>query len=851
MMMVKKFLLSIILASILLFASAQLSSKNDDSPVKILIDKLDQLISDYPQEKVYFHLNKPAFVAGEDLWFKAYIVDATFHKFSLVSNNLYVELISAEGKIVSHKLYWIERGVANGDFFLNDSLPSGIYQIRAYTSWMRNFAEGFFFRTNFQILNLINTEANGKLNHSYFHRNDVDLQFFPEGGTFINNIKCHIAFKALDSTGHGIEVQGRIIDNLGKEVGQFASSHLGMGSFYLIPENGKTYHAELNFENQVKSYNLPLASNDGVVISVDNSNIGYINVALLNPDSLKQDVKDEYTIIGQLRGKVCFWAKIKKDKNSVKIPSYAVPTGILQLTVFDKSMLPVCERLVFVNHHQYCNINISSNKLKYGPREKVELAVNANGPNGNLMKADLSISVYSSNFNAFRNIDAGNILTNLLLTSDLKGNIENPDYYFSSDSIQVRNALDILMMTQGWSRFIWKDVVAGKKPDIVYQPEHGINVQGSVRRLWVDKPLPNSKITLLLFDKNNQIFNGLYSKRFSEGRGSGLIYLPLGGKNKLFETTSDSIGNFKFDNLYFTDSSKVLVQAVGKKGKKNAIISLKDTRANPIVGFLPPYQIYNSERKTDLNTPHDLINELKRTWLKSGDILLKEVTVSGYAKKEDHRYRLYGTPDYEYNVGNETSIYSTVLDMLQSKIPGLMVSSGASGQTVTLNRRGMRGTPLFLIDGMVTEPDFVNMLTPSSVDKIELVLNPTETSLFTGNLTTGSSGANGIISIFTKNGAVFNSNRLQFNIAYQCPVGYTLSREFYSPKYDVPANNEIPDVRNTLYWAPYLFTDSTGTAKLSFYTNDVVSQYIISVEGITDDGKVCKGNSVISVVKKE
>ena len=139
--MLKKHLFPVVLASILLllFSSAKLDSETNDDLINSLIGKLNQLIYDYPQEKVYLHLNKPAFIAGDDLWFKAYIVNSTDHGFSLISNNLYIDFVNANGKIISHKLYWIESGVANGDFLLKDSLPSGIYQVRAYTNWMRNF----------------------------------------------------------------------------------------------------------------------------------------------------------------------------------------------------------------------------------------------------------------------------------------------------------------------------------------------------------------------------------------------------------------------------------------------------------------------------------------------------------------------------------------------------------------------------------------------------------------------------------------------------------------------------------------------------------------------------------------
>ncbi len=205
------------------------------------------------------------------------------HGLSNLSGVLHVDLINANNKIDQSIKLQIDRGVAWGDFALPDSLPRANYLVRAYTRWMLNAGDPAFFEKSLQIGSLTNTKIpeNFVSKPVQMPNNKADIQFFPEGGGIVAGIRSKIAFKAIDANGLGMSVKGEIVDDKNNEMAAFSSTHLGMGYFYLDPEEGRTYKARLTFaDGEQRTVNLPTPDTKGIVLSVNNDQIAQANVRI-------------------------------------------------------------------------------------------------------------------------------------------------------------------------------------------------------------------------------------------------------------------------------------------------------------------------------------------------------------------------------------------------------------------------------------------------------------------------------------------------------------------------------------------------------------------------------------------
>ena len=191
-----------------------------DKNVQQLLAKTNLFNLRFPQERVYLHLDRPSYWADDDVWFKAYVKNSPINE-----GNLYIEIINATGDVVNKNIAWVQNGLAYGDFHLADTLSSGVYQVRAYTNWMRNFDEVWFFRKDLVIWNPRDKKIDAE--PQKLRQRDIDLQFFPEGGTFVAGVKNRVAFKSTDKQGKGIDFDGTIVDESGSKVAEIKSIYKG------------------------------------------------------------------------------------------------------------------------------------------------------------------------------------------------------------------------------------------------------------------------------------------------------------------------------------------------------------------------------------------------------------------------------------------------------------------------------------------------------------------------------------------------------------------------------------------------------------------------------------------------
>ena len=367
----------IILPVIILFSFTE--SPFFQNKTQELLTKSDSLNLKYPQEKIYLHLDRQSYLANDDIWFKAYILNSPVRNF-----NLHVELINPAGEVVYKNLSLAQFGLSYGDFHLADTLSSGMYQIRAYTSWMRNFDDAWFFRKNILVINPGRTQVN--TDTLKLRKRNIDLQFFPEGGTFLVNQKNRVAFKAIDENGKGIDIEGVVVDNNGVTINGFKSSFKGMGSFIIEPEEGQKYAAKVTVAGQYEfEENLPRPEKYGVMLNVDATDSAAIYLQV--SENLQETTNEEgkkYMVVGQAGGSVRFLGEValNGETSIFSIDKNTLPGGIVKFTLFDRNMIPHCERLVFNNHLDTLNIKVTPNKTEYKPREEVKLDVTALNSDG-------------------------------------------------------------------------------------------------------------------------------------------------------------------------------------------------------------------------------------------------------------------------------------------------------------------------------------------------------------------------------------------------------------------------------------------------------------------------------------
>ena len=390
-------------------------------------------ITDYPKEKVYLHFDRSFYHAGEDIWFKVYLVDAITNQPNILSKIVYVDLIDPDKNIIDTRSIKIENGGGAGEFRLTTNLYSGIYCIRAYTNYMRNFDDQFFFRKRFFVQSF-QTQKNSIKKSSNIENNiKPDLQFFPEGGNMITDIPCWLGFKAIGSNGKGIDITGTIVDENGKEIEKFKTSKFGLGRIFFIPEKNKIYKAQLKYVNQNYSYDLPKVVNEGTSIQVEDLSDHY---QIIIQTTLNEGVNN-LVLLGQQKGKVVGRAKISGSEkiSTIQIPKTIFKEGIVQFTLLDKNNKPLCERLVFVETDDTPEIITTFSKNNYQKRELVEMKISLNKSIQKNDWVNLSLSVTDMSIVHHNKFDL-DIKSYMLLTSGLKGEIENPDYYFKSKRSQ-------------------------------------------------------------------------------------------------------------------------------------------------------------------------------------------------------------------------------------------------------------------------------------------------------------------------------------------------------------------------------------------------------------------------------
>lgn len=774
-----------------------LSAQTDVSPDGL--SGLDHKLSEYTgitaPQKLFLHTDKTNYMAGETIWFKAYLVNGVTHQPDLSEANVYVEIRDTEGNMVHHMVLKPRGGSAAGDIELDASFADGNYQIRAYTDWMLNSGEDFLFHKSFY---LENPGHANRIDNSArrFNRNfNRDLErkkqehfvhFFPEGGRLVHNVLSRVAVKVTDATGKGIEASGRILDSGGSEAGGFSTNAVGLGVFSLTPSATTGYRAEVQIPgNRPFIAELPDVASQGFVLRVDMPDQETLELTVHHSSASAEPGR--CAILAHTRGQANFFLPELgvQESETIRIPLSDFPTGITHITLFSDGGQPLAERLVFVNHDDQAYFDIRALSLRSGEANALHIDVLASDRQGIPMEGDFSASVQFGNIGERSHRE--NIFSYLFMSSDLVGLVQDPALYFDYEQESVEEAVDMLMLTHGWRRFRWTNVLSSTSPVLAHAPSFGTTVSG------------------MLTGPDNEVRNAEVSLRKADD------------KSQVFTTQTNERGFFSFENLPFTDSVLVEILApISAQGVEPGVEILSfGERGGP-----------ESDWSYEMNplTKPQQITARGRDWSRVRTPRDPEA-VSGSNSP-------YGRPDQTIYV-DQNQPYASVLDILRDKAIGLIISPAGNitvrGPTSIQNQQ----PPIFIIDGVESQGAFMGAHV-RDIERIE-VFRGASTAAF------GSRGASGALVAYTKRRDFDEETSPQhmFLIA-----GLHAPREFYTG-FEMPLTRLEDNQVKTIMWEPGLVTGVDGLASFQFLPPSGVGRYRIVIQGIGKDGKVGFGEFLI------
>jgi hypothetical protein len=789
---------------LLLFLTHSLAAQKIESALSVFRKK-------FPSEKIYIHYNKEYFTAGETIWLKAYLtID---HVPSGISNNFYLQLTDYKGNIISNKKYPVTGATVSGQIDIPDSIASGIYTIMAFTPVMLSPGTDFIYRKSINIYNSFQQKGDNsivKLNSS-----KISLRFFPEGGNLVSDINTVIAFKAENEFGYPVDLTGIIQTEDSSVSMPFKTFHDGIGQLHIKPQSGKKYVAIAEINGKKENFFLPPVQRSGLKISIEEKTGN--KLFIVSRDKRQQLNFDNFKVVAQINNIVVYERDFYFGNHYAvqgNIVTDSLPSGILHVTVFNNDDAPILERLTFVNNREYESMaTLSVLKLGANPREINNLKFDF--PDS----TQRSCSIAVTDFQDDSVVNKENIISSILLTSDLKGNIFNPLYYFSRQNDSVKLALDNLMLTHGWRRFNWKKILQKEYPEPKKVDEFLINITGTIKN-----------------QKKTDIMSGGGLNIFIATEDSSIL---------TYHYPVNEFGQFVLDSLGFAGSVKIYYSYIDKKGNQKPVTVFLNEQNLPVWPA-------EAETETKMTGFSDLLEvALKK---ETSDVLQVQLIQKGFENvKELENVTVTAKPKRPLDVLNEkyaTGVFRTGSRYIIDNVTKPEVSGGAGPGVVSssfitnrlprvgffkdrfFNLHNSNGTIAVYIN---ESPATIAEVDQLRIDQIAIVkffdIDPVVVSSDKGG---------GTIAIYTKK---FEENEFAIqppDAPYITYNGYSIEKEFYSPDYSLPTEkNKKRDLRNTLYWNPKLYTSSNeNSIHVNFYNNDISRKFKIVLEGIDLKGRL-------------
>jgi len=794
--MPKQYLISFITVLVTICGVQKISAQDIDSLLYI------QRTAD-PQEKIYVHFDKNYYNPGETIWFKAYLF--TGGEPSLVSKNFYAELLDENGNIIDNKTAPVIGSGANSQFELPATISKSVVYFRAYTTGMLNGDTSFLYTAPVRI---IVPAVAAKVRTP----KPPVIRFLPEGGDLIAGLKCTVAFKIIGDNGMPVSGSGTIKDNAG-QVAEFTSLHDGMGVFSLTPQAGKLYMATWkDASGKIYTAPLPAVKTQGIILHIADE-AGSKRFTIQRTAEVPETQKHLH-LVGYMNQHMAYAANInftEKTSSSSLLPTKELPSGILQITVFDNNYKPLAERIVFVNNHDYefdADAYIPVKNVAKRGLNTLEVMIS------DTVASNFSLSVTDADLNE-PDTYQDNIISHMLLTGDLKGRVNNPYYYFFSTSDSAAFHLDLVMLTNGWRRYNWEQVLAGKTKTPVWTGSNYLSMNGKVASTMPGGFPPGTQLTGILKTIDSV---------------SSFITLPVDKKGAI---AADGFVFYDNAKLYFQFSNKKLdfdksmltIDNGLRKGYKFAALDSFVKIAPPSIDAdIAARNAKNNAAELRLAAQryaaaHELQNVTVTAKVKSNEDKLEEKYVSGMFTGDGKRFDVMNDP---FGISSQS-----VFQYLQGKVAGLQINTTSNPPSLTW--RG--GSPSLFLNEMQTDAGQIGNLPMSDIAFIK-VFSPGQTGVI-------SSSGSGAIAVYTRKGGdqpAEPSKGLNF---LQVP-GYSAVKQFYEPDYATNLSaNDLDDLRTTLYWNPFIILGKTKKKfKVKFYNNDISKSFRVVLQGINNDGKL-------------
>ncbi|MFI5155121.1 MAG: hypothetical protein ACHQEM_03000 [Chitinophagales bacterium] len=750
----------------------------------------------YQPEKIHIHFDKDAYLPGETIWLKAYIMEGV--KPSTHSKNIYFDFTDADGNLLQHNIAPVLESGANSSYSLPINFAGGAIHVKSYTKWMLNFDSSFLYNKNIPVLSSWDGSVQAK------EKRQTSIQFYPEGGDLVSGLNSILAFEATDQHGHPGNIKGVVKNSADVAIDSFSTKHDGMGSFSFRPQANERYTAYWKDEfGNLFSKELPASQPAGLVLHVSPGPSNSVHFQVERSGDAADNLKS-VTLVSTFHQKLVGTSTVDLKDNlqgNGNITTDQLSSGVMLVTVFDANMSPIAERAVFINNQKYSfNTQVHNDLVSFGRKGKNEITLEI--PDG--FEADLSVSVTDGGLGSD---STTNIVTDFLLNNDIKGNINNPAYYFTNVSDSAKFYLDLVMRTHGWRRYKWDQLVAGKLPVLLF-------------------PADNEYMVL-----NGQV--GGSSPRFDNSDSIALLIITKDRKKNVLSLPVRTDGSFSQKGMFFYDSVQVVYKLnhaskIGSSAEINfqtslmgsVIASTKATEPNfqwskvpdailekEIDGLLAELKNY-SRISTGMDyviTPHSKTDTFKNT----------SETAAHYLEG-NFPFRFPYAPK-EPDPSNETAKYA-------SQKNGNGQSAAAAGPKPNINLT-LDGNPVTLDDlkGIpMKEVLFIKIMEKSNPKDLQTLAITSRQSIYQDNIINNKTG-------------------------FAVIRGYTPAKEFYVPQYSGNAEDDrTSDFRSTLYWNPRVLLDKDHKkVKLSFFNNDISNKFRVVVEGMNSEGKLTRIEQII------
>jgi len=752
-----------------------------------------------PRETLFVHTNKTTYLKGEEIWFKGYAFDRSNNKPSKATSNIYVGVYDATGKQLHKKLFLAYNGLTYGSFKIDSTFTAGNYYVKANTNWMKNFNEDDAF---IQKITVLGEEFNQKKKEN---TTEYDIQFLPEGGHLVANTKNSIGVKMINAAGKGVGGTGIIYDTQKNRVATFKSNFLGIAKFSLAHEASQQYTAEITLTNgEIITKKLPIAENNGIALAINNTISDNVIISLhTNAQTLPTIAGKQYKLRIHKNGRIKFIPVVFKDRQeiNIRITKKDLYKGINTVTIFDEKNTPILERLFF-NDQDFKTASVNISKLNTIGDSIIFSITPIRDQQTTDVNLNLSVSMLpgkNTSYNPNHNIGSA-----LYLKPYVKGAIENAAYYFTKQDRKKRYELDNLLITQGWSRYAWKDIFYQKKQTI-NSFENGLTLNGTVN-------FPANKVdTLFVYNTQN---HGIQLVPVKDNRFTIKNFFPMEGEQLRF-SYFDKKGNTKNPKLYLRLFPKTTKDAISQEIITNNQIDINR----------------NTFKYVPNNFIVDDVEELDAVIL---------VANKKQKKRDKTRYR------FNDNVIKITDdnirLHRRITDVIGSK--GYNVYKTIRGDLRIDTRVPIRNStvsPMIMLDDIIlSDFNFLQGLNTTEVEEI---------SFNKSGLGYGIRAAGGVIKIYTRK--TLSSSKTKWSDPYYketTPIGFTIAKKFYQPKY-VSQTNDIFEQFGTITWQPNVVLSKDKQSYVFKVLKGKTDAVAVFVEGISENGSFISEQKTISLKK--